>query len=38
MDKKIDKKEGEELKRKYDYYLNIQKKIMNSTNSVVDIF
>ena len=39
MDKYIDEKEGVELKKIYDYYLNKQKKIMNATKiSVEDIF
>ena len=39
MDKYIDEKEGVELKKMYDYYLNKQKKIMNATKiSVEDNF
>ena len=38
-DKVIDEKEGLELKKIYDFYLNNQKKIMNETKvSVEDIF
>ena len=38
-DKVIDEKEGIELKKIYDFYLNNQKKIMNETKvSVEDIF
>ena len=38
-DKVIDEKEGLELKKIYDFYLNNQKKIMSETNvSVEDIF
>ena len=38
-DKVIDEKEGLELKKIYDFYLNNQEKIMSETNvSVEDIF
>ena len=39
IDKLIDEKEGLELKKIYDYYLNNQKKIKNETKvKVEDIF
>ena len=39
IDKKIDEKEGEELKQIYNHYLDKKKDIMNSTKfSVEDVF
>ena len=39
IDKKIDEKEGEELKQIYNHYLEKRKDIMNSTKfSVEDVF
>ena len=39
IDKKIDEKEGEELKQIYNHYLEKKKDIMNSTKfSVEDVF